>query len=161
MDGSIIIDLPDLLVRVGHHRDGRPFVESCSSITQDGRDSVQRSSSQDEHWKDEVIKLIFLVLYSMPIRCVSSHLGRLVWTTCRTGFSLHYQNKHSNNLFNNGTCKNILRAPQKKKRPKYSISLIYKLNIAIYYNNSNLYYRVSICSNQAPMRYYYFLLISQ
>ena len=54
------------------------FCGVSSSITSDGRDSVQRSFSQDEHRKDKVIKLIFLVLYSMPIPWIS-HLPS--WTT--------------------------------------------------------------------------------
>ena len=77
MDGSVVIHFPDLLVRVSHHGDGRPFVEFRLSITQGLRDSVKRSSSQDEHGKDEVIRLVSLILYSMPIPQIS-HLPS--WT---------------------------------------------------------------------------------
>ena len=78
MDGSVVIHLPDLLVRVSHHGDGQPFMEFRLSITKGGRDSVRRSSSQNEHGKDEVIRHIFLILCSMPIPWIS-HLPS--WTT--------------------------------------------------------------------------------
>ena len=47
------------------------------SITKGGRDSVRRGSSQDGHGKDEVIRLVSLALYSMPIPWIS-HLPS--WT---------------------------------------------------------------------------------
>ena len=78
MDGSVVIHLPDFLVRVSHHDDGRTFMEFRLSITKGGRDSCRWGSSQDEHEKDEIIRHIFLVLCSMPILW-TSHLSS--WTT--------------------------------------------------------------------------------
>ena len=77
MDGSVVIHLPDLLVRVSHHGDGWTFMEFRPLITKGGRDSCRWGSSQDEHKKDEVTRHIFLVLCSMPIPWIS-HLPS--WT---------------------------------------------------------------------------------
>ena len=59
MDGYVVIHLPDLLVQVGHHGDGRTFMEFRLSITKGGQDSCRRGSSQDEHEKEEVTSLVF------------------------------------------------------------------------------------------------------
>ena len=87
MDGYVVIHLPDLLVQVGHHGDGRTFMEFCLSITKGGRDSCRQGSSQEEHEKDEVIRQIFLVLCSMLIPWIS-HLSS--WTTYLDDIRLNF-----------------------------------------------------------------------
>ena len=87
MDGSVVIHLPDNLVRVSHHGDGRTFMEFRLSITKGGQYSCRSGSSQDEHGKDEVIRHIFLILCSMPIPWIS-HLPS--WTTYLDDIRLNF-----------------------------------------------------------------------
>ena len=67
MDGSVVVHLPDYLVREGHDDDGRIFMEFvCRSLRTD-EIHIGDVQVRDEHEKDEVIRYIFLVSCSMPI----------------------------------------------------------------------------------------------